>query len=100
MHKSYGFPPIQVINKKDIKGILDLLKSTRLVKLDCSNNEITQIINIPKSLKKLICKGWLNVFSYHFYVSKYSFQNISNPFFTPTLLRTKRYLQHSILANR
>ncbi len=43
------------IKKKGIQGTLDLSKFTRLVKLDCSWNEITQIINIPKSLKKLEC---------------------------------------------
>lgn len=43
------------IRRKGIEGVLDLSKFTRLVKLDCSCNEITQIINIPKSLKKLDC---------------------------------------------
>lgn len=43
------------INKIGIEGILDLSKFTRLVKLNCSSNRITQIINIPNSLKKLEC---------------------------------------------
>lgn len=41
--------------RKNIKGILDLNKFTELEVLNCEFNEITSIINIPKTLKKLFC---------------------------------------------
>lgn len=45
------------ISNKNISGVLDLKKYIKLKKLDCSNNQITQIINIPKTLKNLDCSN-------------------------------------------
>lgn len=45
------------ISNKNIKGILDLAKYTKLIELDCSNNQLTQIINISPSLKILNCSN-------------------------------------------
>ena len=48
------------LKKKGLQGTLDLSKFTRLVKLDCSSNAITQIINIPEGLLILDCSNnWL-----------------------------------------
>ena len=41
------------ISNKNIKGILDLSKFKKIKILDCSNNKITQIINIPSTLEYL-----------------------------------------------
>lgn len=43
------------ITNKNIVGILDLSKFTQLSKLDCSYNLITQLIDLPPSLKCLYC---------------------------------------------
>ena len=45
------------ISNKDIEGILDLSKYGKLKKLYCSNNKITEIINIPNSLEYLNCSN-------------------------------------------
>ena len=45
------------ISNKNIKGILDLNKFKYLKELNCSTNEITEIINIPNSLKYLNCSN-------------------------------------------
>jgi Leucine-rich repeat (LRR) protein len=42
-------------SKKNIKGILDLSKFCKLTKLNCSRNNINQIINSPISLLELYC---------------------------------------------
>ncbi len=43
------------LQNKNITGILDLINFTNLEKLDCSENNITQIINYPVSLIILVC---------------------------------------------
>lgn len=45
------------ISNKNIKGILNLKKYDKLIELDCSNNQLTQIINISPSLKILNCSN-------------------------------------------
>jgi hypothetical protein len=45
------------LSKKNIKDVLDLEDFNILEELDCSNNEITEIINIPYSLKYLNCSN-------------------------------------------
>lgn len=44
------------ISYKNIKGILDLKRFIKLEELNCSHNQITQIINVPESLIKLNCE--------------------------------------------
>ncbi len=39
------------LSKSNIKGILDLTRFTQLEELECEHNEITQIINLPGTLK-------------------------------------------------
>jgi Leucine-rich repeat (LRR) protein len=50
---------IKILNlsNKNIKGILDLSEFESLEELDCSNNKITEIINIPNTLKYLNCEN-------------------------------------------
>ena len=43
------------ISNKNIKGVLNLSGFDKLIELNCSNNEITEIINIPERLKYLNC---------------------------------------------
>ena len=43
------------ISKKMYSGILDLKKYQKLENLNCSNNNITKIINIPQSIKYINC---------------------------------------------
>ena len=43
------------ISKCGIKGVLDLEDFKNLEELDCSKNEITEIINIPKNIKCVDC---------------------------------------------
>ena len=43
------------ISNKNIKGLLDLGEFKKIKILDCSNNKITQIINIPLKLEYLDC---------------------------------------------
>ena len=43
------------IQNKNIKGLLDLKHCEYYKKIDCSNNEITKIINLPESLEYLDC---------------------------------------------
>lgn len=45
------------ISNKNINGLLDVGNYQKLVKLDCSNNRITQIMNLPDSLKYFICEN-------------------------------------------
>jgi hypothetical protein len=45
------------ISEKNIQGILDLEKFKQLEELDCSSNEITELINIPNTLKYLNCSS-------------------------------------------
>lgn len=45
------------LSNRNIKDILDLEDLYGLKEIDCSNNEITQIINIPISLKYLNCSN-------------------------------------------
>jgi hypothetical protein len=45
------------ISNLNIKGILDLEDFDKIKELDCSNNKITEIINIPWSLAKLNCSN-------------------------------------------
>lgn len=45
------------ISNKNIEGVLDLKNFSNLEELDCSNNKITEIINIPKTLKYLNCEN-------------------------------------------
>lgn len=44
------------LSNKNIKGILNLGRFDNLEEIDCSNNKITEIINIPKTLKYLNCE--------------------------------------------
>ncbi len=44
------------LSNKNIKGLLDLGRFTRLKKLKCTENEITEIINFPETLKELNCE--------------------------------------------
>jgi hypothetical protein len=50
---------IKVLNilNKNIRGILNLGRFDNLEELYCSNNKITEIINIPKTLKYLNCEN-------------------------------------------
>ncbi len=43
------------ISYKNIKGSLDLSKFTKLSKLNCNNNHITSLYNLPSSLTILYC---------------------------------------------
>ena len=45
------------ISNKDIQGVLDLEPFTKLQKLCCQNNKITEIINIPETLIYLDCSN-------------------------------------------
>ena len=45
------------LSNKNIEGVLDLIEFKNLEDLDCSNNEITEIINIPDSLTYLDCSS-------------------------------------------
>jgi len=45
------------VSNKNIKGILDLDEFENLEELDCSNNKITEISNIPRTLKYLNCSN-------------------------------------------
>lgn len=45
------------IQNKNIKGTIDLCKFTKLEELYCSDNQITDIINIPNSLQILNCSN-------------------------------------------
>jgi len=45
------------ITNKNIEGILDLSKFKYLEELDCSNNEINEIINIPTNFNYLNCSN-------------------------------------------
>ncbi len=47
---------LNIINLS-IKGVLDLKRFTSLVKLDCSFNHITDIINMPDTLEILKCSN-------------------------------------------
>ncbi len=38
------------ITTKNIKGTLDFARFTKLIKLNCSCNKITSLINLPNSL--------------------------------------------------
>jgi hypothetical protein len=49
----------------DIRGTLDLSRFRDLEELDCSNNLITNIINLPRGLKKLDCSNNL-IEKFHF----------------------------------
>ncbi len=40
---------------KNIKGILDFKRFTKLVKLNCTSNKITSLDNLPNSLIELNC---------------------------------------------
>ena len=44
------------LSNKNIKGLLDLGRFTRLKKLKCTENEITVIINLPATLEELNCE--------------------------------------------
>jgi len=57
------------ISNQNIKGILDLNKFVNLEELDCSNNEIVEIINIPPKLKYLNCSN--NQLTSLFYTNSY-----------------------------
>ena len=59
------------ISNKNIEGILDLDQFQKLEKLDCSNNKITKIINIPITLKYLNCSSNL-------ITSLYLYKNLIN----------------------
>ena len=43
------------INNKKVIGDLDFLRFTKLKKIYCSNNQITSLINLPKTLVQIIC---------------------------------------------
>ncbi len=43
------------ISKKDIVGALDFDRFTNLIKLNCKDNQITELNNLPDSLQILIC---------------------------------------------
>ena len=43
------------ISNCGLKGVLDLEDFKNLEELDCSKNEITEIINIPKNIKCVDC---------------------------------------------
>ena len=43
------------ISIKSIDGVLDFCRFTKLEKLDCNCNNITNIINLPVSIQILIC---------------------------------------------
>ncbi len=43
------------IYKKNIDGSLDFARFTKLTKLNCNNNKITSLKNLPNSLIKLDC---------------------------------------------
>ena len=45
------------LSNKNIEGLLDLKNFDILEELDCSDNKITEIINIPYSLKYLNCSN-------------------------------------------
>ncbi|MFR7349396.1 leucine-rich repeat domain-containing protein, partial [Peptoniphilus sp.] len=51
------FPNLETLNCKNnsITGDLDLSKNTSLKELDCRENEITSLSNIPKSIETIIC---------------------------------------------
>ncbi len=54
--KEYSFDSTELnLSLRNIEGILDLNGYDKLTKLDCYDNQITQIINLPNSLTKLIC---------------------------------------------
>lgn len=43
------------IKSKKISGIVDLIKFKNLIKIYCSNNQITQLDNLPSKLTVLNC---------------------------------------------
>ena len=43
------------ISSKNITGSLDFRRFTKLIKLDCSGNKITELNNLPNTLKNLFC---------------------------------------------
>ena len=45
------------ISDQNLSGILDLIKFFKLEELNCSNNNIEEIKNIPLTVKKIICYG-------------------------------------------
>lgn len=45
------------ISRKNIIGLLDLGKFTKITKLDCSCNLITNLLNLPLTLKELDCSN-------------------------------------------
>ena len=45
------------LSNKNIIGLLDLIKFNSLIKLDCSNNQITNFDNLPNSLIELYCSN-------------------------------------------
>lgn len=63
----------------DIRGTLDLSRFRYLEELDCSNNLITNIINLPRRLKKLDCSNNL-IEKFHFNLGIIKYINMqSNP---------------------
>ena len=52
---------IDIWNKK-IEGILDFSRFSKLIKLNCCNNQITSLDNLPNSLIELHC-GWNQIIS-------------------------------------
>jgi len=55
--KSLGKIKTLNISNSKIEGVLDLEYFNNLIELDCSNNSITEIINIPSKLKSLNCSN-------------------------------------------
>ncbi len=53
------------IKSKNIEGILDFSKFTKLTKLDCVNNKIMSLNNLPNSLIELNC-GYNNITSFYY----------------------------------
>ncbi len=51
------------INSKKIVGILDFSRFTKLTKLDCGDNQITSLDNLPSSLVKIICDNTVKDYS-------------------------------------
>ncbi len=43
------------ISYKNIEGSLDFTRFTKLIKLNCINNKITSLNNLPNSLIELYC---------------------------------------------
>ena len=54
---NYPFDIIKLdLSRKQINGILNLDKFSNLTELDCRENKITKLDNLPNSLTKLDCE--------------------------------------------